>query len=255
MKHVSLLLFLFCSLLPGKPEEKPTEISLVLLGQPLKRQYTLSDDGTVGFLQRTNGEEAPSQAGYRSGKERKTLILNLNAPSDVISLKENAGPLVIQRTTESNTEGPEIATIPIRWPGRSQTAFLFKKEAKDNWLKKLAVVSLADNLASFPARSIRVLNLARTDSLCQIGEKKTKVPPGGHAVFPAPSEVIAIKIAVHMEGELLPVINTGKKLLPNDRMTIVVYPNDVFKKEDRTLDAAVVGTLFSQPAPAVSISQ
>lgn len=230
-------------------------MSFVLLGQPARKTYTIvGGNGGIDEVAAKPGDEPPSRVVWKAGEGVSECWLTPNVPSPVAALKPGTTTVELHPYTEPPAgkpvviAGKPIATIPVGWQGKPQTSFLMKKDPKGNWLQDLVVFSLPDDPASFPARSVRVVNLSHMDLFFQVGEKKVQLPPGKNMTVPAPDAVIPIIAAVRQDQGFFSAVNTGRKVRANDRLSLVVYDYDGSKEQGQT-PPPVAGILISQPVP------
>lgn len=234
-------------------EEPPSLLSFVILGAAPKRTFFIKGgNGGIEEASLKPGEAPPSRILCKAGKVVTESWLTLNVPSGVTRLEPGNGSVAMYeyQVPEGEDAQPQtgklLVTVPVRFPGKSQTAFLLKKDPRKDWNQELGVISFTDDPAVFPVRSVRAVNLSGGELFVQIGEKKFQVPPGKSSVVPTPESAVPIIAAVRQGEGFFTAVRTSRLLRSNDRLTLVVYNFDGEKGADKPAPP-VAGVLIAQP--------
>lgn len=236
---------------PQTKAELPPKLSFVLLGETIRKTYKITNGG-IDEVEGKPGENPPSRVLCKAGDVSVETMLSLNAPSGVSELKSGTTKAEIcecipsEKPDEGSRPGKVLASVPVPFAGKPQTAFLFKKDPKRNWQQELEVVSLLDDPEVFPARSVRVLNLSRANLFVQIGDKQLQVAAGKSTIVPMPDAAIPIIAAVRQGAGFFSAVKTSRKLRANDRLSLVVYNFDGESEPNKT-PPPVAGALIAQP--------
>lgn len=242
---------------PSK-EQPPSKLSFILLGEPVRKTYTVvGGSGGIDEVEAKPGEQPPSRVVYKSGEAVSETWLTLNVPSGCAELKNATGAIDLceylppesNKTEARPRAGRLITNVPVVFPGKSQTAFIVKKDPQKNWQQDLGVVSLPDEPDVFPAQSVRILNLSRGEIFIQVGDRQLQLAAGKSAVIPAPDKVIPIIAAVRQGQGFFSAVKTSRKLRSNDRLSLVIYNYDG-EKDAKKAAPPVSGVLIAQPVPS-----
>lgn len=130
-------------------------------------------------------------------------------------------------------ESAGVAPNPKAWakvsvPSRTTHALtIFWSDRQEKW-KKARSLTLRDDVTSFPAGTVRFVNVSPLAAMIEFRGKKVSLPPGKlytlkSGVLNQESLVIRMK---DERGKLRPIIQSGLSLRRTERSTIVVYRAD-----------------------------
>lgn len=221
---------------------KKIRVSLLAIGDLPPIKYKDTDKGPV-FIEPPK-EDVPPPLLFVKSKDKSEgfdqLNLGLNTPMQAIEYP-GGKPLVIYEDKESakasessGSDGKKPFLVLAMPEGATDiTVILARNLQSKSWRTPPRVYAFKNDIASFPADSVRVINLSSHPVKGRLGGNRNfDLKPTSNElsslILPANAEkrVLPYQIAGGVDGKAVILANTATSFYPGSRLNIVIYDGD-----------------------------
>lgn len=226
---------------PAAKSQNKLHISLLAVGDLPPVQFKDTDKGPVWIEPPV--EDVPPPALYVKSKDKKEgfdmLNLGLNTPMPPIEYPAGKEMLLFEdQANAATSDKPETAKscylkVPLPDEKVDLTVILARDPGSKNWRKPPRAYTFKNDLVSFPADSVRVINLSSHPIKGRLasGEVFALNPSSGALSFKviraaAKDNVLTYEILGSVKGQVVPLANTATSFFQGTRLNMVIYDGD-----------------------------
>lgn len=219
----SLPLLLCCGTVCAQEKPSLRQIRFLAIGDmpPFRQEIR---DGVRYELEAEPGTVPPRMIEIPLGEEKKLeTTLSLGAFSPAISIPPAAGSLTLRKKQTDSAVDWHKLTLPEKgdW-----LVVLWRDPQKNTWEAARSAV-IADDLLTFPAGSVRLLNALPTTARFTFAEQTLDLKAGGVKVLPLTQATTPVQIAaLDAEQNWRVVYQSAITQNPGERGNVILYRAD-----------------------------